>query len=64
MLEEYMKDVNFFDRLEKFNIDINEKGIWECLKIININNMEDLINKIKLSTNSYIKTLIKIKPKT
>ena len=64
MLEEYMKDVNFFDRLEKFNIDINEKGIWECLKIININNMEDLINKIKLSTNSYIKTLIKIKQKT
>ena len=61
MLEEYMKDKNFFDRLEKFNIDINEKSLWECLKAINVNGMDDLINKIKSSTNSYIETLIKIK---
>lgn len=61
MLEEYMKDKNFFNRLEKFNNDINEKSLWECLKSINVNGMDDLINKIKSSTNSYIETLIKIK---
>ena len=46
MLEEYMKYKNFFNRLEKFNNDINEKSLWECLKSINVNGMDDLINKL------------------
>lgn len=61
MLEEYMKDKNFFDRMEKFNIDINEKDLWDCLKTININSKEDFINKIKYSNESHIKLIKKYK---
>ena len=56
-LEEYRKDKNFFDRLKKFNVDINEKNLWDCLKTININNKQEFKNKIKVSIETYVKVL-------
>lgn len=60
MLDEYKKNKNFFELIEQMNIDINEKSIEECLSIININSREELINKIKNSTNSFIELLDKL----
>lgn len=57
MLDEYKKNKNFFELLEQFNTAINEKSIEECLCIININSREELVNKIKNSTNSFIELL-------
>lgn len=58
MLDEYRKDKMFFNLLEKFNDAImTNKSIEECLTIIGINSDNELINKIKNSTDSFIQIL-------
>lgn len=60
ILEEYKKNKNFFNCLEFFNSALNIKSLEGCLETLNIKNKEDLIFKIKLSSNSYIDSLFEL----
>lgn len=42
---EYKKDNNFINKLYKLNNSLNEKTFLECLSIIDINSMDDILNK-------------------
>lgn len=42
---EYKKDNNFINKLFKLNNSLNEKTFVECLSIIDINSMNDILNK-------------------
>lgn len=54
IFEEYRKNRDFFQNLEEFSSSINSKSISACLSILGINSEEELISKIKNSSNSYM----------
>lgn len=58
IVEEYKKDDKFFERLKKFNASLNDLTIWECLKILNLNDKQEFIDKIKNSNESFVESLI------
>lgn len=53
MFNEYKKNKEFFLRIEEFNKNINDLDFDECLNIIDIKNLEDLINKFKISVKEF-----------
>ena len=57
ILETYKKDNNFIKILMEYNKAINEKSYQECLSIIGLNIYTELLDKIKLSTNSFLESL-------
>ncbi len=58
ILEEYKKDDRFFERLKKFNTSLNDCTIWECLKILNLNDKQEFIDKIKNSNESFTEDFV------
>ena len=49
MFNEYKKDNKFFNKIEKLNNSINNKSFNECLNIIDIKDLNDLVDKFKVS---------------
>lgn len=49
MFMEYKKDSKFFSKIEKLNNSINNNSFNECLNIIDIKDLKDLVNKFKIS---------------
>ncbi len=57
ILETYKKDNDFIKILMEYNKAINEKSYQECLDIIGLNIDTEFVDKIKLSTNSFLESL-------
>ena len=53
MFNEYRRNNDFFKKIEKFNNNINNNSFNECLKIIDIKNLDDLVEKFKVSVEEF-----------
>lgn len=56
-LEEYKKNHNFIYKIIKLSNSINTCSLEECLKIVDINDEEDFLEKVKVSLESFNKDL-------
>ena len=53
MFNEYRRNNDFLKKIEKFNNNINNNSFNECLKIIDIKNLDDLVEKFKVSVEEF-----------
>jgi len=59
-LEEYRVNPEFSKNILEFNDSLNRLTFYECLSIIGMNNKEEIISKIKSSSDSFINYFEKI----
>ena len=57
MFIEYKKDNKFFSKIEKLNNSINDDSFNECLNIIDIKNLNELVDKFKKNVSKFKKYL-------
>ena len=57
MFEEYSKDNNFFENIRELNDSINKLDLKKALSIINIDSIEDLVQKYNIASDTFLKKI-------